>query len=198
MGCLRGSKFTCIFIYCPPCVKRVFLSFATCSTGERIGKRVDQSSRRCSDSPPATSNSTKIAKPPSRSRIGQTLTIVTPNIPCELDGKLAPASPFARGANLLRSIQCTLVTPNIPCELEDAPEHFDGKRGEFREEHRHEALAMRLLVSFVSSRRADFLYIHVCRQRDARANFLYRRAGAKERSAITLFAIRNRYFQGSV
>ena len=90
------------------------------------------------------------------------------------------------------------MTPNIPGELEDAPEHFDGKRGELCEKDGCEALAMRFLVGIVSSRRADFLYVHVCRKRDARANFLYRRAGAQERRAIALFVPINRKLQCSI
>ena len=58
------------------------------------------------------------------------------------------------------------MTPNIPCELEDAPDHFDGKRGEFREEHRHEALAVRLLVLYPPAALIFSMYARVCRADD--------------------------------
>ena len=68
------------------------------------------------------------------------------------------------------------VTPVVPEETRliiGRPVAFAGHAPD-------EALAMRLLVGFVSSRRCDFLYIHVCRRRDDRYCGRYCGAGAKE------------------
>ena len=71
----------------------------------------------------------------------------------------------------------------------------------FVEEHRHERVRCAFSrAGFVSSSRA-ILSMRVCASVWAKgcpANFLYRRAGAQERSAIPLFAIRNREFQRAV
>ena len=100
------------------------------------------------------------------------------------------------------------MTPHVEYELEDAPEHVGREMRKFRREDRYEALAVRVFVGFVTSRCADFIYVCACiceitssstkRTRTLSYFGRYRCAGAQERSAIALFAIRNRYLQGSV
>ena len=99
-----------------------------------------------------------------------------------------------------------LMAPHVEYELEDAPEHVGREMREFRREDRHEALAMRVFVGFVASRRADFPHV-LARFRVTRGLVTWpprcvsdrsRCAGAKERSAIAMFSILNRCSQGSV
>ena len=97
------------------------------------------------------------------------------------------------------------MTPHVEYELEDAPEHVGREMGEFRREHRHEALAVRVFIGFVISRRADSLYVRECiceitsnstRHTRTLSYFgRYRCTGAKERGTIALFAILNRFYQ---
>ena len=56
------------------------------------------------------------------------------------------------------------MTPYVEYELEDAPEHVGRETRKFRREDRHEALAVRVFIGFVISRRADsdFLYVYEC------------------------------------
>ena len=102
------------------------------------------------------------------------------------------------------------MTPHVEYELEDAPEHVGRETRKFRREDRHEALAVRVFIGFVISRRADSIYVRECIcQSDSVSSTgpsrpawvvlgWYRSAGAKERGTIALFAIPNRRFQGSV
>ena len=97
------------------------------------------------------------------------------------------------------------MTPDVEYELEDAPEHV-GREREFRREDRHEPLAVRVFVGFVTSRRADFLmYARTFPSNQGARNLApalcigrSRCAGAQERSAIAMFSILNRCSQGSV
>jgi len=54
------------------------------------------------------------------------------------------------------------VAPYVEYELEDTPEHVGREMRKFRREDRHEALAVRVFIGFVISRRGDFLYVYEC------------------------------------
>ena len=95
-------------------------------------------------------------------------------------------------------------------ERDDVRDNLRREGRELREEDFREALAVGLLVGFVTSRRADSIYVRECIcQSDSVSSTgpsrpawvvlgWYRSAGAKERGTIALFAIPNRRFQGSV
>ena len=99
------------------------------------------------------------------------------------------------------------MPPYVEYELEDAPEHVGRETRKFRREDRDEPLAVRVFVFFVTSRRADVLYVCTCtcqitsggiRTHNLGYSGRYRCAGAQERGAIAYFAIRNRLFQRAV